>query len=112
MSQGPHCSPCLFEEMNSRRWCRSLHIFIVLCARLANAATESEVSPTVNVSPTNGGAFSSATPAPDVTEAVDSTSVGTTGASEAPTVLTDEPSAPTVQPVVTPEGNLLPLDTP
>ncbi|XP_022598528.1 tectonic-3 [Seriola dumerili] len=99
--------------MNSRRWCRSLHIFIALCAHLANAATESGVSSTANVRPTNAEPLSSATPAPGSTEAVDSTSVGTTEVSAAPTVLTEAPSTPastpTIQPVVTPEGCLCDL---
>ncbi|XP_018542791.1 tectonic-3 isoform X2 [Lates calcarifer] len=123
--------------MNSRRWCRSLHLFIIFYARLANAATESGLSSTVSVGTTNVGSFSSATPAPGGTVAVDSTGVGTTevseaptGDTEAPTVFTEAPtvfteaptvfteaptesteapSASTVQPVVTSEGCLCDL---
>ncbi|XP_040885283.1 tectonic-3-like isoform X2 [Toxotes jaculatrix] len=97
--------------MNYRRWCRSFHIFIVLCARLANAATESGVSSTVNVNPTNGGPFSSPTPAPGATEAVGFTSLGTTEVSEAPTVITEAPSAPSV-PTEAPPAPSVPTEAP
>lgn len=109
--------------MNFRQWCRSVPIFIVLCGRLANAATESGVTSTDNISPTNGEPFSSATPAPGGTAALDSATVGTAEAvtldsvittlsvSEAPTVVSEAPSATTAQPVLTSQGNLLlPLD--
>ncbi|XP_045925256.1 tectonic-3-like [Micropterus dolomieu] len=101
--------------MNSCQWCRSVQIFILLCGRLAHAATDSNVTAS-----TNGAPFSSATPAPGATGAVDSTSVGTgavdstsVGSTEtatldsvtaAPTVVTEAPSATTVPPVVTSEG--------
>ncbi|XP_070783173.1 tectonic-3-like [Enoplosus armatus] len=112
--------------MNSRQWCRSIQIFIVLCGRLAHTATESGVSSTVTSSPTNGEAFSSATPTPGGTGTTDSTSVGTTEAvtldtsldtmatttltvSEAPAVVTEAPPVTTVQPVLTSEGCLCDL---
>lgn len=105
--------------MNSRQWCRAVQIYLVLCGRLANAATESGVTSTVN---STGEAVSSPTPAPGGTEAVDSASVGPTEAaalnftqdspnttlavSEAPTVATEEPPATTAKPLVTSEGTL------
>ncbi|KAM8729188.1 tectonic-3-like [Acanthopagrus schlegelii] len=108
--------------MNSRQWCRAVQIYLVLCGRLANAATESGVTSTVN---STGEAVSSPTPAPGGTEAVDSASVGPTEAaalnftqdspnttlavSEAPTVATEEPPATTAQPLVTSEGCLCDL---
>lgn len=108
--------------MNFRQWCRLVKIFIVVCGRLANAATESGVTSTDIISPTNGESFSSATPAPGGTEAVGSASVGTTEAvtrdstvvttltaSEVPTVVSEAPSATTAQPVVTSEGCLCDL---
>lgn len=105
--------------MNSRQWCRAVQIFLVLCGRLANAATESGVTSTFN---STGESVSSPTPAPGGTEAVDSASVGPTEAaalnftqdspnttqavSEAPTMATEEPPATTAQPLVTSEGTL------
>ncbi|XP_044035374.1 tectonic-3-like [Siniperca chuatsi] len=100
--------------MNSRQWCRSVQIFIFLCGRVANAVTESGVTS----SPTNGEPFSSATPAPGGTGTVDSTteavtldSMATTTltVSEAPTVVTEAPSATSGQPVVISEGCLCDL---
>lgn len=103
--------------MSSHLWCRPLHVFIVLCASIANAATESGVTSTVNTSLTNWEPSSTATSAPsgviNVTEAVDSTSVGTAG--ETVTVdyraattqnVSEAPAATTILPVVTPEGDL------
>ncbi|XP_054454271.1 tectonic-3-like [Anoplopoma fimbria] len=120
--------------MNSRQWYRSFQICMVLCGRLAQAATDSGVSSTVTASSVNGQPFSSATPAPGGTAAGDVTSVGTTEAvtmdttldstvdstldsmatttmtvSESPTVVTDLPLASTVQPLVTSEGCLCDL---
>ncbi|XP_069547750.1 tectonic-3-like isoform X2 [Brachyistius frenatus] len=110
--------------MNSRRWCRSLQIFIILCGRLDLAVTESGVSS----APTNGEPFSSATPAPGGTTArgtgvslteedtlqptLDSmvttvTTVTTTPVSEVPAVATE--AATTVKPEVTQQGCLCDL---
>ncbi|XP_037611717.1 tectonic-3-like [Sebastes umbrosus] len=114
--------------MNPRQWCRSVQIFIVLCGRLAHAATEPGVTP----SPVNGEPFSSTTPAAGGAVAVDSASVGTTEAvtlvstlvptqdstlnstlnstlSEAPSMVTEAPPATTVQPLVISEGCLCDL---
>ncbi|KAG7227851.1 hypothetical protein INR49_013645 [Caranx melampygus] len=97
--------------MNSRRWCRSLHIFIALCLHLANAATEAGDSSTADVTPTNAGPMSSVTPAPGGTEPVDSTGVSTTEVTEVPAVTavtagtTEAPSTTTMQPVLTPDDN-------
>lgn len=112
--------------MNSRQWCRSFQIFIVLCGRLvqANAETGFTPTPTVNGSPTNGEPVSTPTPGPGRPEATDATSVAPTDAptdaisldsmttatavSEAPTGVTELPAATTFQPVVIPEGNFRP----
>lgn len=117
--------------MSSHLWSRSFHIFVVLCASFANAATESGATSTVNSSLTNGELSHTATPAPggvvNFTEAenstsvgvatpaatVDSISVGTAG--ETVTVdyraattqnVSEVPAATTIPPVVTPEGDL------
>ncbi|KAM9336644.1 tectonic-3-like [Symphorus nematophorus] len=114
--------------MKPRQWYFSLRIFIVLCGCLADATTESGVTSAVNASPTNGEAFSSATPAAGGTKAVDATiASGTTEAvtldstldsmatttptvSEAVSTVTPEaPSAPTTQPVLTSQGCLCDL---
>ncbi|XP_023126335.2 tectonic-3 isoform X1 [Amphiprion ocellaris] len=119
--------------MNSRRWFRSLHIFIVLCGRLAHAATDSGLTSTVSSTPTNGEPSSPATPSPggmedpnsteevaldptvNSTEEVtwnsteNSTVTPTLSVSEEPTVDTEAPSAPTVQPTVTPQACLCDL---
>ncbi|KAM6964334.1 tectonic-3-like [Tautogolabrus adspersus] len=109
--------------MNSRLWF-SVQI-LILCGRLAHAATDPGVTSTVTSSITNGEPFSSVTPPPSGgTE--EPTSVGTTEAvsvnstldsnvtttqtlSEAPTVVTETPSAPTIQPVVASNGCLCDL---
>lgn len=102
--------------MNSCRWYRSIKIFLVLCARLVSATTESGATSNVTASPTNGEPVSSATPAPGGTEA---TSVGITGTVtvnatldyNATTALnvSEAPTATTVPPVVTPGGCLCDL---
>ncbi|XP_034717039.1 tectonic-3-like isoform X2 [Etheostoma cragini] len=89
--------------MNSRQWF-SIQICIVLCGRLAHAATES-----VTPSPMDGVPFSSATPTPGGTAAVGSGSTTALTASQAPTVVTEEPPATTSQPLVTSEGCLCDL---
>ncbi|XP_059180823.1 tectonic-3-like [Centropristis striata] len=66
--------------MTSNLRCLSLYICIVLCGRLAQAATESGLTSSGTPSPNNWGQFSSATPAPGGTAGHDSTSVGTTEA--------------------------------
>ncbi|KAM7381682.1 hypothetical protein PAMA_012498 [Pampus argenteus] len=100
--------------MNSHQWCILVQVFLILCGRVAQAATES----TVTASPTNQESLSSATPAPGVTESPPvPTDVGTAWAatttaltvSEAPIVVTEAPSATTVQPVLTQGGCLCDL---
>lgn len=109
--------------MNLRRWCRFIQVFTFLSAFcLVNAQTPPplDVSPTpppLDVSATTEGSFSSATPAPGGTEAVDITGVsGTpeaatedstaaTVVTEATTVITEAPTTTTQQPVLPTEGN-------
>ncbi|XP_031698739.1 tectonic-3 [Anarrhichthys ocellatus] len=107
--------------MNFRQWYCSLQICIVLCGRLARAATDAGPTSSVTPTPVIGDSFSSATPAPGGTAAVDVTSVGTieavtlastldsTPGSEAPTVVTEAAPATTVQPQLTSEGCLCDL---
>ncbi|XP_032358354.1 tectonic-3 isoform X2 [Etheostoma spectabile] len=89
--------------MNSRQWF-SIQICIVLCGRLAHAATES-----VTPSPMDGVSSSSATSTPGGTTAVDSRSTTALTASQAPLVVSEEPPATTVQPLVASEGCLCDL---
>uniref|UniRef100_UPI003AAB4AF1 tectonic-3-like isoform X1 n=1 Tax=Centroberyx gerrardi TaxID=166262 RepID=UPI003AAB4AF1 len=92
--------------MNSHHLCHSIQILIVLCGRLAHAATEAGVtsqSPlTINTSPTNGEPFSPTTPAPGATseKQEDSTSIGT---SEVATPEPDSTASIGTSEVATPE---------
>ncbi|XP_035520625.1 tectonic-3-like [Morone saxatilis] len=102
--------------MNLPRWCRAVQILLVLCGRLVHAVTESGVTSSVNVSPTDVESLSSVTPAPGGTQAVDPPSVGTTtAATEGSTVGSTEGStgstvgSTTAQPVLTSEGCLCDL---
>lgn len=84
--------------------CRSLHIFIVLCVRFVNAATESGVTPTVDSNLTNWETSNSSTPAPsdvlNVTDTVNSTSVVTAD------LVFRAATAATILPVTTSDGDL------
>ncbi|XP_071395791.1 tectonic-3-like isoform X2 [Centroberyx affinis] len=91
--------------MNSHHLCHSIQILIVLCGRLAHAATEAGVtsqSPlTINTGPTNGEPFSPTTPGPGATPEPDSTaSIGT---SEVATPEPDSTASIGTSEVATPE---------
>ncbi|XP_068610961.1 tectonic-3-like [Brachionichthys hirsutus] len=98
-----------------RGW-RLVQIFVVLCGRLTNAATESGATSAANVSPTDGELLRSVTPPPGGTAAVETASVG---ADEAVTLdatthvgsdgPTEAPFATTAQTVVTSGGCLCDL---
>nr|XP_020494866.1 tectonic-3 [Labrus bergylta] len=106
--------------MNSRLWF-SVQI-LILCGRLADAATDPGVTSAVTSSITNGGPLSSVTPSPSggteestsvgtsegvsVNSTLDSNVTTTQTLSEASTVVTEPPSAPTTQPVGASNGCL------
>lgn len=104
--------------MNRLQSCLRAQIFIFLCLSATNAATESILNSTSNVSTTSGEAFSPPTPPAGGAAVPDPTSVATTEAvslsspeatkmeeTETPGVFTETPPAPTAQPVVPAEGN-------
>lgn len=105
--------------MNPLQRCFLLLILTVVNGRLADGATESVGTSSVSATLPDEESFSSATPAPSGTEAVNSTgaevpavravnfTVNTTlSESEAPTVATEAPAATTVQPAVSAQGKL------
>lgn len=107
--------------MNPLQRCFFL-ILTVVNGRLAQGATESVGTSSVSATPPDGEPFSSATPAPSGTEAVNSTGVEVPAvravnstvntalsASEAPTAATEAPAATTVQPAVSPQACLCDL---
>lgn len=109
--------------MNSLQSYLLAQIFILLCLSATNAATQSSLNSTSNVSATSGEAFTPPTPPPGGAAVPDPTSVATTEAvsmsspepstmegTETTGVFNETPPAPTAQPVVPAEGNL-PLST-
>ncbi|KAL3967703.1 prospero homeobox 1 [Sarotherodon galilaeus] len=111
--------------MSSIQWCFLPLILTVICGRLAHGATDPVGTSSISATPANGEPFSSATPAPSGTEAVNSTGVNTTevptlatvsstvnttlSATEAPTAAPESPTATTVQPTVSPQACLCDL---
>ncbi|KAK5850808.1 hypothetical protein PBY51_001653 [Eleginops maclovinus] len=111
--------------MNPRLWCPLVLIFtVLLCGRLAHAATDPGVTSAVTPSPANGQSSSSETPTPGGTAVEEFTRVGTTEAvtpdpmtptespavvTEVTAVVTEGPPATTVQPLLTSQGCLCDL---
>ncbi|KAK9530432.1 hypothetical protein VZT92_011932 [Zoarces viviparus] len=93
--------------MNFRQWYYSLQICIILCGRLARAATDAGLTSSVTPTPVIGDPFSSATPAPGGT--IEAVTLDSTSGSEAPTVVTEAAPATTVQPQLTSGGCLCDL---
>ncbi|KAM4715912.1 tectonic-3-like isoform 2-T2 [Anableps anableps] len=89
----------------------SLHVLLFLCGRLALSATDLGANSTTNSSLSNGGPFSSPTPAPGATEeatlypALDSAVTTQLSVSEMPTAVTETPSPTTVQTSVSTLGD-------